>query len=55
MSNEWRTAAKGLLREGFCVEDIAAKLKVPVDEVRNFVVALRRCGRLREVLKGRRK
>jgi len=52
--NAWRMDAGRMLRQGFGVEDISVKLSVPVDEVRQFVSALRKSGRLSVVLFGRR-
>lgn len=50
--NEWRVAASRMLRQGFGVEDISLRLDVPVDDVRQFVQALRKSGRLSVVLFG---
>lgn len=55
MGNAWRDQAKELLREGYGVEDISVRLSVDVNDVRQFVDALRASGRLREVVKGRKK
>lgn len=52
--NEWRVEAGRMLRKGYGVEDIAVKLSVPIDDVRQFVSALRLSGRLSVVLFGRR-
>ncbi len=52
--NEWRVEAGRMLRKGFGVEDISVALTVPVDDVRQFVRALRLSGRLSVVLFGRR-
>jgi hypothetical protein len=50
----WRMDAGRMLRQGLGVEDIAVKLSVPVADVRQFVSALRKSGRLSVVLFGRR-
>jgi hypothetical protein len=50
----WRMDAGRMLRKGFGVEDISVALKVPVADVRQFVSALRKSGRLSVVLFGRR-
>jgi hypothetical protein len=50
----WRMEAGRMLRQGFGVEDIAVKLSVPIADVRQFVSALRKSGRLSVVLFGRR-
>jgi hypothetical protein len=52
--NEWRIEAKRMLRRGYGVEDISVALTVPIDEVRQFVSALRKSGRLSVALFGRR-
>jgi len=52
--NEWRVEATQMLRKGLGVEDIAVKLSVPVDDVRQLVSALRKSGRLSVALFGRR-
>lgn len=39
------------LRDGYGVEDIAVKEGVSVDDIRDLVVALRRTGMLRKLLK----
>jgi hypothetical protein len=52
--NAWRMEAGRMLRQGFGVEDISVKLSVPVEDVRQFVSALRKSGRLSVVLFGRR-
>ena len=52
--NAWRMEADRMLRKGYGVEDIAVALSVPVDDVRQFVSALRKSGRLSVVLFGRR-
>jgi hypothetical protein len=52
--NDWRMDAGRMLRQGFGVEDISVKLSVPVEDVRQFVSALRKSGRLSVVLFGRR-
>lgn len=52
--NAWRMEAGRMLRKGLGVEDIAVSLKVPVTDVRQFVSALRKSGRLSVVLFGRR-
>ena len=44
-----------MLRKGLGVEDIAVALQVPVADVRQFVTALRKSGRLSVVLFGRRR
>jgi hypothetical protein len=50
----WRMDAGRMLRHGLGVEDIAVKLSVPVEDIRQFVSALRKSGRLSVVLFGRR-
>lgn len=52
--NEWRIAAKRMLKDGYGAEDIAVRLDVPYQDVRQFINALRASGRLTEVLFGRR-
>lgn len=53
-ADRWRVKACGLLFEGFGVEDIAVKLSVPADHIRDLVRALRKSGRLLAVLFGGR-
>ena len=52
--NAWRMDAGRMLRKGYGTEDIAVALEVPVNDVRQFVSALRKSGRLSVVLFGRR-
>jgi DNA-binding transcriptional regulator YdaS (Cro superfamily) len=42
----WRLDAGLMLQQGFGVEDIAAKLSVPVDQVQQLFSALQKSGRL---------
>ena len=57
---EWRqdrifsTRVREQMRLGYGVEDIAARLKVPVAEVRREADLLRRLGTLDDLYRGRR-
>ena len=49
--SEWRVKAKLMIAGGYGVEDVSVRLKVPVDQVRKLVSALRASGELDCILR----